>query len=286
MNKFIAILFLGIVLMASNACKEVGPIINFEPTIIQAGDTTYVDFVPSKQNRIILLEEFTGIRCSNCPPANDRLKGLLSTYKDNLISVAIHATFFADPLPPSNEDFRTPEGAELAQSFGIGPLPIAMINRKQFPNEVTIPIEQTKWEGYIQSEIQETPLINLYAFVQDYDKNARTFNFQVTAIATEEISDNLNLSIMLYENNIQDYQLGPSDPLPDYNHQHALRDMATTAGGTPLQAPDFQAGRVVIRNFPITLDANWKAEDCYMIAFVHKVGSDKEILQATEIKIE
>ncbi len=53
-------------------------------------------FVPSG-NRVVLLEEFTGKGCTNCPKGSRELENLLTQFPNNLVAVSLHAGFFANP---------------------------------------------------------------------------------------------------------------------------------------------------------------------------------------------
>ena len=74
-----------------------------------------------------------------------------------------------------------------------------------------------------------------------------------------------------------------------YRHEHVLRDMITTATGTPIMSTlaEKEAGRVYERTFTYTLAAAWVPENCRLIAFVtNNNGADKEVRQVTEIHLK
>src|ERR1700741_1300369 len=88
---------------------------------------------PELGDRKVLIEEFTGVRCVNCPDGSAEIENLLSLYGGNLVAVSIHSGFFSDPYPDNLYDFRTPEGDQLLNYLGQ-PLgyPTAVIDRKLF----------------------------------------------------------------------------------------------------------------------------------------------------------
>ena len=55
-----------------SACEEKGPLINFEDGPV-ASDTTYVAAPETPQTKKLLVEEFTGASCTNCPAAAEKL---------------------------------------------------------------------------------------------------------------------------------------------------------------------------------------------------------------------
>jgi hypothetical protein len=50
-----------------------------------------VPFVP-EGDKVVLLEEFTGKGCTNCPKGSREIENLLTIFPDNLIAVSIHAS--------------------------------------------------------------------------------------------------------------------------------------------------------------------------------------------------
>jgi hypothetical protein len=95
-----------------------------------------------------------------------------------------------------------------------------------------------------------------------------------------------HLSIMLTENNIVDAQTLPAKGVvKDYKHKHVLRDMLTPFDGVAL-TEILSKGAKIKRDFTYTLPATFNAKECEVIAFLHKVGQTKEVLQAASQKIQ
>ena len=57
--------------------------------------------------RTVLLEEFTGQKCTNCPDAHRMVAQLINQYGDRLISVAIHSGGFGIAEIFTNDDLFT-----------------------------------------------------------------------------------------------------------------------------------------------------------------------------------
>ena len=125
--------------------------------------------------RKILLEDYTGARCGNCPKAHDVIKTLKGLYNDTLIVMAIHATSFATPDPSHPYDFRTAVGATFNTDFGMGSIgyPIGMINRMKYKQNQAI--EYADWKTFIADSLlafyKQTYIKNrLNPYVQFVDK--------------------------------------------------------------------------------------------------------------------
>ena len=82
--------------------------------------------------RKILIFEFTGYQCFNCPEGATEIENLKNKMGDTLVPVAIHSGFYAKPNPPKYEtDFRTAAGDEYEDIFVPIGYPTGVINMKK-----------------------------------------------------------------------------------------------------------------------------------------------------------
>ena len=59
-------------------------------------DDRFIYVEPANVAKRVLIEDFTGQRCVNCPSATETIKQLQDTYgKENVIAVAIHSGPFS-----------------------------------------------------------------------------------------------------------------------------------------------------------------------------------------------
>lgn len=251
-------------------CKEIAPII--PPLTPPSGD------------RNILVEEFTGVECVNCPDGSAKIQDLIAFYGDRLVAVSIHAGYFAEPYPNNLYDFRTQDGTQLQTFLGEPDgYPSAVINRKLFPTEQFLQVGKDKWAGYIQAEAASPPIISV-ALTHTYDPATRTLEATVNLVPSEDISGDTHLSLLITESGIVDLQQTPAGFVPDYVHKHVLRDVLTNYDGDPIQE-SLTTGAVIQKTFSYTLPDNWNANNCHLVAFVSRAGASKEVLQVTEKKV-
>ncbi|NCD42222.1 MAG: hypothetical protein EOL88_09040 [Bacteroidia bacterium] len=78
--------------------------------------------------RVILLEEFTGHACVNCPEAALLLNDLKTLYGEQLLVISVHAGFFAMPLGELTADYRTAAGTAINDYFGVTANPSGMVS--------------------------------------------------------------------------------------------------------------------------------------------------------------
>ncbi len=240
-----------------------------------------VPFVPAG-DRVVLLEEFTGKGCTNCPKGSREIDNLLSQFPNNLIAVSIHAGFFANPqfFPLGQYDLRTEEGEFI---FGyLGPnlgYPSGVVNRIPVAGDMQIGLNQ--WASAITSQIQQQPAVDL-SLVKAYYVDTRELTITVGGIGKQSVQGEIRLSVMLTESGIVDAQddIEAGGIVQDYVHKHVLRDMLTPAAGAPLFT-GITTGQIFSQTYTTILPAGWVAEDMEIVAFVSVVqGSSFPVLQA------
>lgn len=277
-NKLLLIGFLC--LAALMGCEEIPPKITLNQGGGGGGNTPVED-----QQRQVLIEEFTGVRCVNCPAGTEAIQVLLNTYGEQLVPVSIHAGFFAPPYNNSLYDFRTTEGNNILSYVGepLG-FPTAVVNRKLFAGEQDLQLGQGQWPGFIFDEVAIEPLVKI-AINPDYNSATRKLEVNIKLFVQENISDtDVRLTVLITEDDIVDVQLTPDGIKTDYHHKHVLRGTITNYDGAPLNGP-LNADQELTRNYSFTLPDAWVADNCHLVAFVHYGGSSKEVLQAHSVEV-
>lgn len=234
-------------------------------------------------DRKVLIEEFTGVRCPNCPQGSAEIENLLAIHGENLVAVSIHAGEFTDPLPETQQDFRTDEGNSMLGYLGA-PLgyPSAVVDRRLFSGANSLQSFKSKWAGNIVSELQRKPDMVLL-LDKIFDETNRQLSVNVTILPSKTLTGEHRLSLMLTETAIKDAQDVLGTVVADYTHKHVLRDMLTPFDGLVL-TEKLTAGNPVSKAFSFTVPANWVAANCHVVAFVHHGGTpDKDVLQVEEI---
>ena len=235
--------------------------------------------------RKVLIEEFTGVRCVNCPDGSAEIQNLLALHGENLIAVSIHSGFFSKPYSENKYDFRSADGDAIASLLGEPQsFPSAVVNRKLFSGQNERQLSKQSWAGYIENELAEAPKFNI-SLESNFNTTGRNLTVKVTVVPLENVNEKLNLSVLLTEDDIEDYQITPAGKIPDYKHRHVFRRVLTNdAGGMDLGS-SFVKGQAVVKEFSATIPELWKADDCHIVSFVHRVGADLDVLQAAEVKM-
>ncbi|MEN8225882.1 MAG: Omp28-related outer membrane protein [Bacteroidota bacterium] len=118
--------------------------------ILQAAEQGFTKSVVKQSSKVVLLEEFTGHLCVNCPEATKLSHDLKQTYGEQLLLLAIHAGDLAEPSgSPYENDLRTTAGTTIYNHFAPVGVPTGMVNRTEFGGGVVL--FKDSWEPAIQA---------------------------------------------------------------------------------------------------------------------------------------
>lgn len=195
-------------------------------------DERLIYMAPAEVQRAVLIEDFTGQACVNCPAATAQIHELQQVYgEDNIIAVAIHSGPFAHRRSNMGNDFLsdlgTIEGDKYYTHWGIEAQPGVKINRGA-------PIYDTKqYAAAIAAEMKKTSpeyFQNLSAKLTDDGKIA-------VELRPSELANNpdMRLQIWIIEDSINAeggnskyVQLLPDNKSDvNYVHNHVFRASMT-----------------------------------------------------------
>ncbi len=264
------------------SCEEIGPNINVRDTVIE--DTTFIaPSIPAAQQKIVLLEDFTGVRCVNCPEGHELAENIKSTNPGQVKSVAIHTTFLGQAYD-GDQDLRTDQGQEIEDFLGgyLGK-PAGCVDRVQFPGDNFTLETTSKWAAYTTQRLALTPPVNITITDAEYDAADTSVTVRIELVFTQAVAEDVRLSVMLMENGIVVTQLRENDEgtgdIKDENylHDHVLRDMFTSFDGL-LLSEGSESGRTIIKSFKVKTSDVWDETKLEIVAFVHESNS-KAVLQ-------
>lgn len=246
--------------------------------------------------RNVLLEEYTGHKCGNCPSAAKEAKALLkeAPYNENLVVVAIHGNSIAFNQPePSGEkyryDFRTEIGKKLDAHFGVTDdgIPAGLINRKDFDGFTILPA--SSWKNFLDQELSKSPKMSINMVASKLSNEEICASLRVKML--DDYSGALNYNVFVVENGIINWQLdykGDPKENPNYEHNHILRythldAFGYTLGESKTNYSDKETFE--LSKFSIPVGKDWNLNNIKVIAYVSDKDS-KEILQVKEIALK
>lgn len=290
-------LLLGVTLafMFSSCNKVDKPYLKKPNPIIPTNDTI----------RKVLIEDFTGHKCSNCPRAAYTIHNFLEvTFPKKVVAIGIHpkggggfTTTDANHL----EDFRTPVGDKYDTDFGISGngLPNGMVNRRK--NTGGYAISDSKWKDTVTALLKKAPDA-LLKITNTYDVATRKLTSDVKCSFLNTLSGTYNLVVLLTQDSIkapQDYNGTGGDPAwhspteSNYWHMHVLRacisDGTGPASGAGVSIGSIIKGNTVTKSFPfdvptIVVNVPLDAKHCNVVAFIYNTLTN-EVVQVEEKKL-
>lgn len=255
--------------------------------------------------RNVLLEDFTGHRCPNCPFATYsaiQLQNTLEGQGKHLIIVGEHVTNLAEPQ--SNPDgsfayeFRTEAGdnfGSLTNSYseffggstGFSYVPIGLVDRANYNSSVLVDVGD--WSDAINARFSAPIGANLQ-MKTIYDQVSNKACIYVETEFVQNLTGDFNMVIYVLEDSIVTWQInGPSgDPtyplntnIEFYMHRHVLRKTVSGTWGTLVASGSVAIGETSVAGFNVDLDPTWNANHISFVAYVYD-DATKEILQTIE----
>ena len=246
MKKIIYSLFL---LSIISSCEVIeGP--------YMTGNGGGVDTNSNQYVKNILIEDFTGHLCQNCPDAARELEAIHDLYGSQIIGLALHVgSTFARPYPLSQPkftyDFRTKWGEELDGFFNISDagLPKGMINRIDYPGDHRK--NKGQWLASVQQELDKEVVFGLN-ITSSFDGNNSIIDISTDAL--KDISGDYKLVVCLTENEITNWQKDGVIEDENYIHNHVLRSLITSAWGDDVSlSTNISNGENYTHNYSVNL---------------------------------
>ncbi len=231
----------------------------------------------------VLLEEFTGHQCPNCPEASKAAKDLKALYGDQLVILTIHAGWFANTDDDLfSYDFTTPVGSALADHFNVQQFPIGLVNRTRFGGSLLL--SHSAWAEAIPQLTDQPPGFDIH-IDSAYDPDENTLKVDVNVYVLESSDCNYRLSVFLTESGIvkpqktndPDY---PSGVIEDYEHNYVLRASFNDVWGEILNDASISPGMSFQKTYSLNWDNEWIPENSKIVAFVHHALTE-EVMQVT-----
>lgn len=222
------------------------------------------------QGKKVLLKDFTGVRCVNCPRASELAHQLQETYGDQLIVMSVHAGFLAIPMGDF-PDFRTDEGTSWYNSHSSNPL--GAIDRTMLLTGYDL--QDSQWEDAVSTAVEEEQTVEINV-QNSFDDASRTVTTYVNALALTELSGNLALTVCLVEDNIVGKQAIQGGTDDSYVHRHVFRGTLNGADGQDIQ---LTTDEYYSASCSMVLPDNYNVDNCSIVAYVYDNSDNKKILQ-------
>ncbi len=237
------------------------------------------DELTEPAHKAALIEDFTGIHCSNCPRGHSISAGMLQEHYDDVVVVGLHTGSFAQPMQ-GEPDFRLDECESYMNRFNISSFPTALVNRAPYNNNYTL--GTNLWEKAARIQVDQIADVNLRIDRAEFDVNTRVLKVKISGCFTAEPPVDPLITIWLTQSGLYGPQTG-ANMGSNYMHEHVLRMVLTDKWGDAL--PAITKGQVFtfekdfvlpqsVREIPLT------PGELELVAFVSQ--QKREILNVTK----
>ncbi len=283
-SSFFCMLLLGFVTFIS--CDYVRDVTEISTYNSTGGSTSGVVY------RKVLLEDYTGHKCGNCPAAATELKRLESIYNEKVIPLAIHAGFFSTTNAQYPTNFQTTVGTDYDNTFGISLAgnPNGLVNRKGFGTPGFI-------KAYPAWETESVSMDSMQAYfsisiANNFNAGTNKLNTDITIKAVKSITGNFNLVVLLSEDSIVAEQLDYSLPvgsqfIPNYLFSHVLRGAVNSTWGDQVFNGSVALNDSIVKSYTNwTVNAAYVPSRCHVVAFIYDADTGSptyyEVFQAEQ----
>jgi len=300
MRKILLILLPAIFFMA---CDKVDrPVQN--PNALSKcpfNDTIVVTNIGSNGFRKVLLEDYTGHTCGNCPRAARVAEAIVHTYGNKVVVIANHVSSqFAQPVSETHykEDFRNETGNDWDVFFGMSSagLPKGNVNRtKPYPRG------DGAWTGLVETALNQPQSAKLDV-TSYYDRTQKLLNVDVKTTFLQAVAGNIKMVIVLTQDSIISEQKDYAPPAgvvteddgetrPDYLFENLLIGSVNGTWGQLVKESPAKGDTLTIKNscyvlgkcfFKNTVCVNDK--NVNVVVFVYN-DETKEVLQVEKLRI-
>ncbi len=254
-------------------------------------DERWEEKVPVEIKKNVLIEDFTGQKCINCPAATDIIHQLQQgKVGAHIIAVGIHTTnkemgYSVDESPIG---LATAIGEKYNQDWGVNSWPIGMVDRKGGL------LNDTKWVSAAVKRLQLEPEVEMQLSTS-YDGNVSDTQWGkagITVTLSEKKAGalkNAYVNVWITEGSIVALQYMPDGSMnAKYVHQHVLRDVLTPAYGEPVLSQDTEGMVSCTFSYDIPkiygMRSKTDVQNMAVVAFVTK-GEKGEVMQVEEARI-
>lgn len=222
---------------------------------------------PAPVERSVLIEDFTGQRCVNCPMAVLEIEKLHEQYgEDAIIAVSIHSGPLGFRTNSRFLGLLTDTGDSYYNHWNLEYQPVGLIDRGS-------PAEYTAWSTLVRQELQKTAPVEI-----DVEPSLEGENVNIhTTVRGVDGSTSGKLQLWIVEDNITAFQMMPDGTRNDnYLHQHVFRAAVNGEWGEDVSVGE---GYVVEQDHTIAVSEDWNPENLSIVAFVY---NDSGVLQVTK----
>ncbi len=242
------------------------------------------DDSPIDENlQYVVVEDFTGVKCINCPKAAVVAHTLQNKLKSQLIVIGSHPMGAALTKPYTGDADLRSETSRIYYEFWKQPgLPAGLINRRQ---EKTVVFDN--WTAIVDGISAEKPVATVNQVKATIADGKMTVEASGCFKSDYTKEGDINLILLVLEDCFEVRQEGDeaSKEKHNYHHDHVLRTSIGDAWGVKVLNAKPKAEAKFTHTASVELNADWKKDKLSVVALLTN-ASTREIINAAKVKVK
>ena len=269
MKKILSIIAFAALMLALSSCDKID--IN----------NIHKPYTPSGGGKTVLIKDFTGVRCVNCPGAAEVAHELQHTLgEDRVFIMSVHAGYLATPVG-AFPDFRTDEGT--VWYGGNSSNPLFSVDHVALTDGNTLYVEQI--DAPVADALAEPHTFEIF-IVNKYDEATRELRVESEVTAASDYLGQLYVTVCLVEDSIVGRQVVPGGIDTAYVFRNVFRGTLNGAAGDVYSESQIYVNDDYIYKYNIELDSTYNADQCYILTYIYDKALGGKILQTAMAKIK
>lgn len=233
-----------------------------------ADDERLIYVEPAKAARNVLIEDFTGQRCVNCPKATEAIHAMQEVYGDNVIAVAIHCGPFGFAGNSKNVGLMTDTGKEYWDAWFTSTQgqPVAKINR----GEATSAYDN--WSNDVARCLEQSTDVSI-----DVEATCSDGSINIHAVTKANAGRKAKIQAWLVEDGIVAMQSQPDGSINrEYTHNHVFRAAVNGTWGEDITYGEVEQ----TKSWTANVAEGWVAENMQVVVFVYDENGVEQVVKA------
>ena len=231
--------------------------------------------------KTVLIKDFTGARCVNCPAAAEYAHNLQHQLgEDHIFIMSVHAGFLAQPMG-NFPNFLTDEGTEWYNNHDSNPLFSV--------DHVALTDGNTLNEGQIDAPVaaalEEEQSFEILVGA-NFDAASRQLQVDVQTVALNDLDGQFYITVCLVEDHIVGWQTIPGGVDREYDFRNVFRGTLNGAYGDMFEDLHVDSHDTYSFNYSTEINADYNADECYLMVYVYDKSQGDKILQTAIKKIK
>lgn len=231
--------------------------------------------------KMVLIKDFTGARCVNCPAAAEYAHNLQHQLdEDHIFIMSVHAGFLAQPMGQF-PNFLTDEGTEWYNNHDSNPL--FTVDHVALTDGNSLKVEQI--DTPVVTALDEEQSFEI-VIGRQFDPTSRQLQVNIQAVSLTDRDGHFFITACLVEDNIVGWQIIPGGTDKEYVFHNVFRGTLNGAYGESFEDHHVDSDDTFSFSYNTEINADYNADECYVVVYVYDRNQGDKILQTAVKKIK